>query len=159
MVTSVDKPTAAPQTNEPEEMLREKSTATAGADRLTCPRCAAYLWFSYDEPHCLLCGFVDYRNGSAYSRKRAKSMAGTGSRSVVRYVGSSRSLAKKLIYVQLQRLRNHTVYAVDCPFCDTPMTQSSMSRKRKKPREVRYRCEAGHRISLTSVEDDNLGWM
>jgi hypothetical protein len=104
-----------------------------------------------------LCGFVDYSYTPA-KRVGVKSIVSDGTRFILRYVGDFPSLAETLANVQLRRLRNRVVYGVQCPFCDGPMAQSSLSGKRREVREERYKCESGHRISLLPRKDGSLGW-
>jgi hypothetical protein len=67
-------------------------------------------------------------------------------------------LADTLTYVQLKRVKNRVVYGVRCPFCSGSMEQSALSGKRKEVREERYKCEDGHRVSLTPARNGALGW-
>jgi lysyl-tRNA synthetase class I len=68
-------------------------------------------------------------------------------------------LANTLIYVRLIRVRNRVVYAVNCPFCEKAMDQSSLSGTRHEPRELRYKCMDGHRVSLVPTRNGaSMGW-
>ena len=77
---------------------------------------------------------------------------------VLRYVGDFPALSETLTHVRLVRVRNRVVYDVTCPFCGKAMVQSSLSGKRREVREERYKCEEGHRVSLTPGKNGHLGW-
>jgi Zn ribbon nucleic-acid-binding protein len=125
---------------------------------MICPRCSSQLRINYDEPECLQCGFVDYDYTPISATKKTKSIVSNGTHYVLRYVGDFPSLADTLTHVRLERLRNRVIYGVSCPFCDGEMTQSSLSGKRREVREERYKCESGHRVSLTPNKNGSLGW-
>ena len=158
MVTTVAKPTLVPSLNGVTEKLRESPHAGGWRGPLICPRCDARLRISYDEPICLQCGYVNYHYTPTNGVRKASSLMTAGTRSVLRYVGDSPALAETLTQVRLVRLRNRGVYEVNCPFCDGTMEQSSLSGKRREAREERYRCEQGHRVSLTPGKNGFLGW-
>ena len=126
--------------------------------RMVCPRCRAKLRINYDEPECLQCGYVDYTYIPVAPKRNKKNLISAGTQYILRYVGEFPSLAETLTHVQLQRLRNRVVYGVICPFCGNSMDQSSLSGKRREVREERYKCEQGHRVSLTPGKDGSLGW-
>ena len=125
---------------------------------LVCPRCEAPLRINYDEPQCLQCGYVDYTYVPPNAHKRTRSLMSKGTQYVLRYTGSSEVLSETLTHVQLRRFRNRAIYLVSCPFCHQEMMQSSLSGKRREVREERYKCEAGHRISLLPSRNGSLGW-
>ena len=125
--------------------------------RMECHRCEAPLWINHEEPECLQCGYVDYRY-AAPSVAASKSIVSSATRYVIRYVGTFPALTDMTTHVQVQRLRNFVVHGVRCPFCDHQMIQSSISGNRKGVREGRYRCDEGHRVSLTPAKDGSLGW-
>ena len=125
---------------------------------MICPRCNSQLRVNYYEPECLQCGFVDYDYTPAFVIKKKKSIVSNGTHYVLRYVGDFPSLANTLTHVRLERLRNRVIYGVSCPFCNNEMIQSSLSGKRREVREERYKCEAGHRVSLTPNKNGSLGW-
>ena len=161
MVTTVARPTVPSQHTEVAEEPREQSNGTATQLRVTCPRCHAQLSFNYDESMCLPCGYVDYQyTPQVRSSTRKESLLSSGTRSVLRYTGDFHSLAGALIDVKLLRVGNRIVYAIICPFCErsSPMIQSSLSSKRKRVWEERYKCKVGHRVSLTSGQSGVLGW-
>ena len=126
--------------------------------RLTCPRCMTLLRVNYDEPLCLQCGYVDYSYVSKSSQMKKKNLVSAGTRYVLRYVGDFPTLTNTLTHVKLIRVRNRVIYGVNCPFCRKGMTQSSLSGKRREVREERYKCNQGHRVSLTPGKDGSLGW-
>ena len=127
-------------------------------DGLACPRCGALLRINYDEPQCLQCGYVDYAYVPPDAHNRKRSLMSRGTQYVLRYTGSSDVLSDTLAHVQLEKFRNRAIYLVSCPFCHQQMTQSSLSGKRREVREERYKCEAGHRISLLPSRNGSLGW-
>ena len=161
MVTTVERSTAPPQRKVAADQSREQTKGPVTESPTSCPRCHAQLSVKYDEALCMQCGYVDYDcTPQADSSTRQESLLSSGTRSVLRYVGEFRSLAAKLIHVKLIRVGNRVVYAIICPFCDgpRPMIQSSLSSKRKRVWEERYKCVVGHRVSLTSGQSGALGW-
>jgi len=134
------------------------ATESPSGPRQLCPRCAAALVTTYYEPECLPCGYADYRSTPVGVNGRSRSLIATATKSVLRYVGDSPMLADTLTYVQLRRVKNRVVYGVRCPFCSGSMEQSALSGKRKEVREERYKCEDGHRVSLTPARNGALGW-
>ena len=125
---------------------------------MICPRCDTQLRINYDEPECLQCGYVDYSYTPPASKRSTKSIISAGTRYILRYVGEFPSLVDTLTHIQLRRLRNRVVYGVICPFCGNSMDQSSLSGKRREVREERYKCDQGHRVSLTPGKNGALGW-
>jgi hypothetical protein len=123
-----------------------------------CPRCDAQLKIKYDEPECLQCGYVDYDYTPPNAYKRRKGLLSAATRYVLRYVGDFPSLSETLAHVQLKRVGTRAVFSVTCPFCGLPMIQSPLSGKRKEIREERFKCEAGHRVSLTPNKNGSFGW-
>jgi hypothetical protein len=112
----------------------------------------------YDEPQCLSCGFADYRFTQMMPSRNRRNIISMATRYVLRYVGEFSTLAETLAHVKLVRVRNRVVYAVNCPFCDEGMYQSSLSGKRPEVREQRYKCAVGHRVSLVPGKNGMLGW-
>jgi hypothetical protein len=123
-----------------------------------CPRCETLLIFGYFEPQCPKCGYVCYDYTPPQSLASASNIVSSGRRSVLRYVGDFQALSETLTYVTLVRERNRAVYRVKCPFCGVGMVQSSLSGKRRERREERYKCDEGHRVSLTPGKDGLTGW-
>ena len=164
MVVPVEKPTVTQQTQVNGHGPRAASNGakpTNGATTkapLACPRCAAPLWITYEEPECLQCGYVDYTYTPPVAPDARKSIISTATHFVLRYVGDFPALADTLAHVQVQRVRNFVVHAVQCPFCDQAMVQSSLSGNRKGIREGRYKCPQGHRLSLTPDRNGGQGW-
>ena len=158
MVISVAKPTVAPEHNGHAETPRESSNGASSPSQLICPRCSAQLIINYNEPGCLQCGYVDYGYVPPHSTNGKKSIISTATRDILRYVGDFPTLADTLTHVKLRRVCNRVVYQVRCPFCGTPMAQSSLSGKRREVREERYKCADGHRVSLTPGNNGALGW-
>ena len=130
----------------------------APESKTACPRCGARLVINYHEPECLQCGFADYTYTPVTTSNGSRSVIGTGTRYILRYVGDFPILADTLAHVRLQRLRNRAVFGVTCPFCGGGMEQSSLSGKRREVREERYKCMEGHRVSLTPDGKGDLGW-
>ncbi len=128
-----------------------------GRQELLCPRCDANMITTYDDPQCIICGYVDY----GYTPPTPIAKTSPLSRATefrFRYVGDSTSLTETLIYARLQRVRNRVIYDVTCPFCKASMEQSSLSGKRREQREERYRCHLEHRVSLVPKRDGTMGW-
>lgn len=126
---------------------------------LLCVRCDTRLMIGYYEPQCPSCGYVDYSHRPENSSDKGTSVISTATRYVLRYVGEFTNFTDTLAHVRLVRVRNRVIFAVNCPFCDKAMDQSSLSGKRHELREQRYKCMDGHRVSL--VPSDNgaaLGW-
>lgn len=128
------------------------------SENATCPRCNTQLTIAYNEPECLQCGYADYSYVPPVNKRKEKSLLSAGTRYVLRYVGDFPYLNETLAHVKLKRLRNRVVFGVTCPFCEQEMEQSSLSGKRREVREERYRCEDGHRVSLTPAKGGSLGW-
>ena len=159
MVAPLVKPTVT-QTEERDSFVQTQTVqeyTTSTSPQTVCPRCDAPLWITYHEPECLQCGYVDYRY-TAPSVTASKSIISSATRYVIRYVGTFPALMDLTAHVQVQRVRNFVVHGVKCPFCHQQMIQSSISGNRKGVREGRYRCDEGHRVSLTPSKDGNLGW-
>lgn len=131
---------------------------TRPARKAQCPRCCDTLVKGFNEPECLQCGYVDYGYVDRSRSARPTNLVSAGTRYVLRYVGDSQGLMETLAYVQAVRLRNRAVYEVECPFCSCTMEQSSLSGKRRDIREERFKCEQGHRVSLTPGKNHSLGW-
>ena len=159
MVTPASRPGFTPENSGISQSIHEVVAGRAATKYLMiCPRCNAQLRISYDEPECLQCGYVDYKYIPPVAKRKKKSVINAGTRYVLRYVGDFRSLSETLTHVQLKRVRNRVVFGVDCPFCKGPMDQSSLSGKRREVREERFKCEEGHRVSLTPAKNGSLGW-
>ena len=156
MVVSFARPPVAPPPNGAITISRKPPKETSSPGLLACPRCDAQLRRGYFEPECLRCGYVDYRHTAPIGS--TKSIISSGTRYVLRYVGEFSGLCDVLTHVQLLRIRNRVAYDVNCPFCGVLMTQTSLSGKRREVREERYKCDAGHRVSLTPSRNGGLGW-
>ena len=127
-------------------------------NKVHCPKCSAKLTVNFDESECLSCGFVDYEYFSPRTIQERNSIISTGTRYVLRYIGEFPALAEVLTHVKVYRVRNRAVFGVRCPFCGSGMSQSSLSGKRREIREERYKCTAGHRVSLCPNPEGVLGW-
>ena len=123
-----------------------------------CHRCGTRLVMGYDEPECLSCGWVDYSYTNASACTNGASIISAATRYVLRYCGDFSNLAETLVYARVVRIRNRVAYAVNCPFCNELMEQSSLSGKRPDAREQRYKCSLGHRVSLVPTKRGMLGW-
>ena len=155
MVISVAKTPVAPAHGVATQIPQE-SPSSPDVYRMSCPRCSTRLRIGYFEPECLRCGYVDYKYRPRIKTKQ--SLISSATRYVLRYVGDFPGLAETLTHIKLKRVRNRVVYRVDCPFCGSPMDQTSLSGKRREVREERYKCMAGHRVSLTPGRNGGLGW-
>ena len=133
--------------------------ATEGKpNKVHCPKCSARLTINFDESECLSCGFVDYEYFSPRTIQERNSIISTGTRYVLRYIGEFPALTEVVTHVKVYRVRNRAVFGVRCPFCGSGMSQSSLSGKRREIREERYKCTAGHRVSLCPNLEGVLGW-
>lgn len=125
--------------------------------KMTCPRCNNDLTSTYEEPMCIICGFVDY----SYTQQASNTSQGvinSATQYVLRYIGSSPHLKETLVSARLRRLRHRIVHELDCPFCSSTMKQTQLSGKRRNPKEQRYGCDKEHRVSLLPTSDGYLGW-
>ena len=136
----------------------QPEAVTSTRSRMVCPRCEAPLWITYEEPECLQCGYQDYRYAAPATYASKKSIISSATRYIIRYVGTFPALTDLTAHVHVERVRNFVVHDVKCPFCDKQMIRSSISRNRKGVRQGRYKCDAGHRVSLTPDKDGGLGW-
>lgn len=132
------------------------------SDGVTCPHCDGALQVNYDELKCL-CGYRDpYRTVSRHSA----STFGFGGREIVlRYGGDCpalRELTLKMIVqrgeISPERTSTRLIQIPYCPWCGEPMAQCSLSGKRREILEERFRCELGHRISVTVDRRGKLVW-
>ena len=125
-------------------------------ERTVCPRCDGPLFLGY-EPECVLCGYANYHYDAPTDGRT--NLLSTATTYVIRYVGDVPALADIQTQIEAQLVKNSIVYAVTCPFCNEPMQLTSMAGKRKERSETRYKCDEGHRISLTPAENSlGLGW-
>jgi ribosomal protein L37E len=124
-----------------------------------CPRCATRLEFTYDEPQCPSCGFVDYaRTRDIGPTSKRRSILSLGISYVLRYVGEAGNLSDLLVQMRvIGRSRGHA-YAVSCPFCARLMVDTSPTGLRTGRREQRFTCSVRHRISLVHDGAGVLGW-
>ena len=126
--------------------------------RNKCPRCSGFIFASYEEPGCLLCGYVDYFSPPLQSITRSTSILNKGTEFILRYKGDSEWLSETLTTVKVVRVKNRVTYDLDCPFCGSGMEQASMSGHRKEMKEERFKCSDGHRVSLIPSEEGVVGW-
>ena len=158
MVVPIAKPTVTQEHDVSRDSPRGASNGASTGSRTVCPRCNAPLWINYDELECLHCGYVDYQYTPPSNGNGRKSIISTATHYVIRYVGEFSTLSDTLAHVRVQRVRNFVVYGVECPFCGKQMIQSSLSGNRRGVRECRYKCDEGHRVSLTPDKNGSLGW-
>ena len=159
MVTATAKPRVErSEANRKSTAVETPPAVTTSGNGLACPRCETSLVFGYFEPQCPKCGYVCYDYTPPTTISSARSIVSSGRRSVLRYVGDFGALSERLIHVTLVRARNRAIFSVQCPFCSTNMVQSSLSGKRRERREERYKCDEGHRVSLTPGRDGFTGW-
>lgn len=139
------------------------STSTAVTEVVeqpsVCLRCATRLEFTYDEPQCPSCGFVDYactRDIGPSSKRR--SILSLGISYVLRYISEFGNLSDLLVQMRvIGRSRGHA-YVVSCPFCDRSIVDSSPTCLRTGRREQRFTCSDRHRISLVHDGAGVMGW-
>lgn len=161
MVVTITSPTTPQRSEVSAERPTDQPIISVVKSPTTCPRCQAQLSANYDEAICMQCGYVDYNytDQSKPSTGRG-SLLSSGTRSIIRYMGEFHSLDATLIDAKLIRAGNRAVYAIICPFCDTPrpMILSSFSNRRKRVWEDHYKCGIGHRVSLASGQRGIIGW-
>ncbi len=150
-------PQELPDFEVPSVMPAEAAPAPSTA-KSDCLRCGARMTMGYDEPECLSCGWADYSRTDTKANPNGASIISTATRYVLRYCGDFPNLAQTLAHARVVRIRNRVAYAVNCPFCNTVMEQSSLSGKRPEAREQRYKCTEGHRVSLVPAKRGMLGW-
>ena len=126
--------------------------------RMVCPRCEAPLRITHEEPECLHCGYVDYHYTARAVGADKKSILSSATRYGIRYLGTFPALTDLTAHVHIERVRNFVVHRVKCPFCNNQMIRSSVSGNREGVQKGRYRCDEGHRVSLTTDKDGGLGW-
>jgi hypothetical protein len=151
-------PTPTPELEVVERERSDPRGVASSAPPTLCRRCDTRLMRGYDEPQCPTCSYVDYSQTLVDARVRARCIISSATLYVLRYVGDFPSLSDTLTHVKLIRVRNRVTYAVNCPFCDRAMDQSSLSGKRPDVREQRYKCMDGHRVSLVPRKNGALGW-
>ncbi len=150
---------AAPNTATSVAPRRQVQPSPTKIRELDCHRCDTKLIMGHYEPTCPCCGNADYSNTRDMApRWQRTSMVSSATRNVIRYVGDSVHLTETLIYAELVRQRNRAVYAVNCPFCQEAMEETSLSGMRPEAREHRFRCPVGHRVSLVPTSRGMLGW-
>ena len=156
MVTTAVKPIVINDNDAIIQAPQKSPSSTTNGHRKMCPRCNTVLRINYTEPECLQCGYADYTYTPTSHIETSKSIIGTATRDVLRYVGDFPKLSNTLTHVKLIRVRNRVVYGVKCPFCNKSMDQSSLSGKRRQIREERYKCDDGHRVSLIPGNNGSL---
>ncbi len=150
--------TGTPETDTFAQVPAQPEVIAPTRSRMECPRCEAPLRITYEEPECLQCGYVDYRYTAPAVGASKKSIMSSATRYIIRYVGTFPALTDLIAHVHVERVRNFVVHGVKCPFCNQQMIRSSVSGNRKGVREGRYRCDEGHRLSLTPDKGGGLGW-
>ena len=96
------------------EQLLRIAPVTSRRNAMICPRCEAQLRMNYDEPECLQCGYVNYHYTPSASANGHKSIIGSGTRRILRYVGEFPSLVETLVHARLRRVGNRVVHEVTC---------------------------------------------
>jgi hypothetical protein len=124
-----------------------------------CPRCGGRMVRGYEEPLCPACGFSDYQNpAKATTRTGRQNFLSSGTRYIVRYIGSYIQMKRKVIFVRsVHRELTHS-FSVRCPFCEESMVENSESCHLPRNREMRYFCSFGHRVSLVLDKTGLIGW-
>ncbi len=131
---------------------------TPTRSRMECPRCEAPLRITYEEPQCLQCGYVDYRYTAPAVGAGKKNIMSSATRYVIRYAGTVPALTHLTAHVHVERVRNFVVHGVKCPYCNKQLIRSSVLGNREGVQKGRYRCDEGHRVSVTPDKDGGLGW-
>jgi len=150
---------AVPNTATPVAPSRRAISSPTKIRETHCRRCDTRLIMGHYEPTCTSCGHADYTNTRDMApRWQRTSIVSSATRFVIRYVGDSVNLGETLTHVRLVRRRNLAVYAVNCPFCQKGMEETSLSGMRPEAREHRFRCTDGHRVSLVPKRNGMLGW-
>ena len=127
--------------------------ATASAFQ-NCPRClTGQIQPQFRaEPRCIHCGFVDYAAPAPeQSRKRQPYTI------IIRYGGRFAEQRNNVVAAAVVHRPGSTNPDLipTCPFCRAKMAISSLSGKRRRKTEVRYKCPSGHRISVLPTKG---GW-
>ncbi len=151
-------PTVTHQNDTFARVLAKPEAVAPTRSRTECPRCVAPLWINHEEPECLQCGYVDYRSTAPAVGASKKSVMSSATRYVIRYVGTFPALTDLTAHVHVERVRNFVVHGVKCPYCNNQMIRSSVLGNREGVQKGRYRCDEGHRVSLTPDKDGGLGW-
>ena len=158
MVVPLVRPTVTHENDTFAQTQAQPQAITSTHSRMVCPRCEAPLWISYEEPECLQCGYVDYRYTAPDTGASEKSIMSSATRYIIRYVGTFPGLIDLTAHVHVERVRNFVVPGVECPFCNKQMIRSSVSGNHEGVREGHYRCDEGHRVSLTPDKEGGFGW-
>lgn len=125
----------------------------------SCVRCGSRMFQGHDEPECVTCGHADYTHTEEIAPRWTRtSIVSASTRYIARYLGNSNNLSDTLTHVRLVPKGNRAVYSVTCPFCDSLMEESSLSGKRMDPKEQRFKCLDGHRVSIIPRRNGMLGW-
>ena len=130
-----------------------------------CPRCgSSALLTNYDETTCVNCGYVEYlappdMDIAADDPAAMRGPAFRATTYVARYGGPFSEQKHRLVYVTTYAypdMKKHDAQLrVKCPWDSLEMERSSLSGKRKRHNETRFRCPDGHRLSLLLHPGDN----
>ncbi len=127
-----------------------------------CPRCGEILRTAWQEPDCLICGFVDY---SAPLREHviARGVILNTGHLLARYVGEGDAYKETLLRVKFglksdEGKSKERLYPLHCPMCGgRRVDPASLSGRRKEHFEERFVCAEGHRFSLVP-KGEFCGW-
>ena len=134
-----------------------------------CPRCYwTPLLTNFDEIKCVQCGYVEYltRVELTAAESNADESIDIASETfrattyAVRYAGAFEAQKSKVVYVtayaEPNMKKRDAQLRVKCPFCESgaAMSPASLSGKRRRQNEARFRCEDGHRLSLVLHHGD-----
>ena len=158
MVVPLLRPTVTHEDDTFAQSPAQQEAITPTRSRMECPRCEAPLRITYEEPQCLQCGYVDYCYTAPGVSAVKRSIMSSATRYVIRYAGTLSALTDLTAHVHIERVRNFVVHGVKCPYCNKQMIRSSASGNREGVQKGRYRCEEGHRVSVTPDRDGGLGW-
>jgi predicted RNA-binding Zn-ribbon protein involved in translation (DUF1610 family) len=139
-------------------MIREHDTiAGKNGQGVLCPRCGTFLIRGDSYLTCPSCGFEDY--GSYQSPRRDPLRLFSATAWKLRYVGSYPAMKDVVVSASFERRGVHAVAIMPfCPHCGGKMAESSLSGMRRDSQESRYKCKAGHRISLVNNKEGVYGW-
>jgi Zn ribbon nucleic-acid-binding protein len=118
-----------------------------------CPKCDSsnHMSWNGDYAVCLQCGYEDYNNPIPRPSPKAK-----GLRYLAHYIGQYTPF--KGLEVPI-RVKGHStrhsslILEITCPWCSTIMNPLTT-----KDNSDKYRCPAGHNVTIFNRKDGTLEW-
>jgi len=130
----------------------KQNSAPPSSTEGTCPRGCGVILVGDEEPKCPLCGYVDYFR--VRTRTRPLNVVSSGTRFVVRYLGSLPTMKNLTVQVRVVApAREYPRYVLNCPFQDC-------GEKMLRAGDLLYwRCRQSHRVRLvTNGRLEVVGW-